>query len=186
MGLDIRFIEPSKKNVDEDREEWDYLIERGIRIDNLQGILRIVDWFPYTNNRGVITNEWPPNDTQLYPNIRDTAGYTFTQFLDYLSGLHSWIIANADKYKYLIKAKYEWQNEFFEGNNYIMFGDIQSINSAEKPDDKASYFVKHHIYWTDKRAHAELSLDSDAKIVESFIKALQLMGIKKHYIVQIE
>jgi hypothetical protein len=186
MGLDIRFIEPSNQNLEEDSEEWDYLIERGIRIDNLQGVLRIIDWFPYTNNRGALTNVWPLDNMSLYPNIRETAGYTFTQFLDYLTGLHAWILDNASKYKYLIKPKYEWQKEFFKDNNYIMFGDIQSINSAEKPDDKASYFVKHHIYWTDKRDHTELSLDSDEKIVESFIKALQSMGIKKQYIVQIE
>lgn len=186
MGLDIRFIEPSNQNLEEDCDEWDYLIQSGIRIDNLQGILRVIDWFPYTNNSSVTTNVWPPDNMSLFPNIRETAGYTFTQFLDYLTGLHAWILANSDKYNYLIKPKYEWQKEFFKGNNYIMFGDIQSINSSEKPDNKESYFVKHHIYWTDGRSHAELSLDSDAEIVQIFINRLKLMGIPNHYIAKME
>lgn len=159
----------------------------GICIYELQGILRIIDWFPYTNDRCVpVQMVWPPVNTQLYPNIRDTHEFTFTRFLDYLSGLHSWILANSDKYKYLIKAKYEWQKEFFKCNSNILFGDIQSINSAEKPDDKESYFVKHHIYWADTRSHAELHLESDAEIVQSFINRLKLMGIPKHYIAKIE
>ncbi len=186
MGLDIRFIEPSKKDVAEDSEELDYLIDKGIRIDNLQGILRIIDWFPYTNNRGVITNEWPPNDTRLYPNIRDTAGYIFTKFLEYLTGLHTWILANSDKYEYLIVPRHLWQKEFFTDNTYIMFGDIQSTNSKEKPTDKTAYSAKHHIYWTETRPYTDLSLSTDAEIVQSFITRLKSMNIPQNYIVQIE
>lgn len=186
MGLDIMFINPNSIVTD----EFGYKTSEQISLEFRHGLMRVISWLPYTLQplwyKSGIYKMYEP----LYKSIRATHNYTYKEFIEYLNGLHKWILENKDKYAYVNEPKYEWQEQFFTGDSYIMFGDIQSINSDEKPkltyksSDTNRFITKHHIYWTEKRKPETLSLASDAQLVQRFIDELKTMGIPDDWIVK--
>ena len=95
------------------------------------------------------------------------------------------------RYTYLSKPKYKWQEQFFtkDNNKQIMFGDIISLNSETEPpkykpdsNNPKPYYLKHHIYWTDKRQPEYICMETDAILIQQFIDELNDMDIPDEWI----
>jgi hypothetical protein len=174
MGLDLDFVNPlSYSPVDDEFTE-------GIALTSRHACLRVIDWLPYSSLCG----------NCLYPNIRINSRETVKTFRDWLYGLLSWIQENKGKYAYLPKPKYKWQEQFFTNDNKdIMFGDIISLNSEIEPhhsnpdlNNPNPYYLKHHIYWTDKRLPEYVCMETDAILIQQFIDELNAMDIPDDWV----
>lgn len=175
MGLDLDFVNPlSYSPIDDEFKE-------GIALALRHACLRVIDWLPYSSLCG----------NCLYPNIKVNDNKTVKTFREWLYGLLAWIQENKVKYTYLSKPKYKWQEQFFtkDNNKQIMFGDIISLNSETEPpkykpgsNNPKPYYLKHHIYWTDKRQPEYICMETDAILIQQFIDELNDMDIPDEWI----
>jgi hypothetical protein len=189
MGLDIAFVNPlsyspeypSDKDCSQNKynAEW-YDFTESIPLVPRHACLRVIDWLPYSSLCG----------NCLYPNIRINDSKTVKTFKEWLRGLLAWINENKGKYAYLSKPKYKWQEPFFTPDDKaIMFGDISSLNSEVEPakynvgkNNRKPYYLKHIMYWTDKRQPEYVCMETDAILIEQFIDELNEMNIPDDWV----
>lgn len=179
MGLDLTFVEPTT-NTEENPDDVDYQEPNSQSCDN--AILRIIHWFPYTEKSMSDPKHPPP-----YSSIRSNANKTFGEFKSWLVGLREWILDNRAKYIYLPKHKYDWQIPFYPNKDTILFGDIESMNSPDKPDRTIHpnlFLIQHTIYWSDKRPLRQMDMIHDAMLVQRFIDYIENMGIDDNWLVK--
>ena len=179
MGLDLTFVNPASL-AEDDPEVIDFLENESQSCDN--AILRIIHWFPYTEKSMSDPKHPPP-----YSSIRSNENKTFGEFKSWLVGLREWILDNRAKYIYLPKPKYDWQIPFYPNKGTILFGDIESMNSPDKPVRTIHpnlFLVQHTIYWTDKRSLRQMEMIHDAMLVQRFIDYIENMGIDDNWLVK--
>lgn len=182
MGLDVTFVNPASfiGTNPEDPELSDY--EGKTTLAGNITILRIIDWLPYTAEKHRTLRNPSAPCTNIRTNDRKTVG----EFISWLIKLRDWVLDNRDKYIYLLEPKYDWQKPFYTNSNYILFGDIVTMNSPVKLSSKAHpnlFAINHHIYWTDKREPRHIDMIHDAMLIQTFIDELHAKEINDNWIV---